>query len=1017
MRRQTPIIRNGVVAVARGDGSNTGRASLRVGSSDWFAWLETITIFVVDEPSGRIIVRKERRANGWYWYAYHHHDGHARRAYLGKSTNMTALRLRDAASSLLGTDPPPYATALAPPRTRKHTSPPLIMTKFAIPPQRAVLLVLPHAIDRLQQVFDYPLTLLSAPAGFGKTTLLTQWVSVARFPVAWISLDADDNDPARFWAYLQAACARLVPGMQHHLERAQQTAPTRPAQMMLTALSGALAANAEPVVLVIDDYDVVDEDNAAIHDELAYLVEFLPPQAHLIIVSRAARGLPLARLRVHGQLNEVRADDLRFTIEEGALLLACMGIVLREEELAMLDRQIAGWVTGWQLAALSLQHCDDPARWIGTFNGSHHYITDFLTDAVLKQLSADVLTFLLQTALLDRLSAPLCDAVLTTSGSQATLEWLERKNLFVEPQDEHRQWYRYHPLFASTLRSRLYQTHAEQVPTLYRRASAWCSTNGYLNEAVAYAFKTGDFAYVADVIEMVVEVMLDHDESETIQRWLVMLPDRIMRQRPRLCVIKAHLLLISGTTASFEHYVRFAESHLDRLSAAERAPLQQEINALRMIDAILQGVSPGTEECATQTQAQLPTSQTLQVNPMPVLGNDFPVNSDVARAKSLLSVLRHQDETQGGTYFHSANITYLLTACYMRGRLSAGMHLYMRAKHAIKGIAHSGTLITLGLILYTRNDLIGAADALQQCIELRHSKMSVAAAESALALVNQAQGHVDYATRLMGRAVAATPVEIDWMTIFIINNQLRLWLMQANIETLADWIEEHKHSQLMQGPSYFSAKRLDYERLWLARLAIWQGEAARALLELARLLDEMRASGQMLRVVEIEIAQALAYDAQGNEATALAVLQRALAAATVEEYIRVFVDSGARVRELLARLQTPPYTLSSFGEKVLTAFAQPASDRQKTTALRLSKTAPSVKQLFVDALSAREMEVLHLVAEGASNQVMANTLVIALGTVKRHLSNIFMKLGVQSRTQAIIKATELDIITLSSSSS
>src|SRR6266508_2312644 len=434
----------------------------------------------------------------------------------------------------------------------------LLATKLHIPRTRPGFVARPRLVDRLAQAHEDELTLVCAPAGFGKTALLADWARHDPRPVAWLSLDDADNDPARFWRHVAAALDTLRPGIAQQVAALLQGLQPTSFEAVVTALVNELAGVAEQVVLVLDDYHLIQASQ--VHESVEFLLAHLPACLRLVLASRADPPLPLARLRARGQLAELREGDLRFTPQEAAALLrTAVGPELPEAAVAVLAARTEGWVAGLQLAALSLQGRTDIDAFVAGFSGSHRYVLDYLTEEVLDRQPQPLRTFLLEASVLERLSAPLCQAVTGRADSQALLEQVERANLFLVPLDEVRGWWRYHQLFADLLRTRLAQQQPERLPTLHRAAAAWSEQHGLADDAVRHALAAGDAAWAARLIEQHFDAMLWRSEDVTFRRWLQALPAELVRSRPRLCLAQAYGALLSGHPEAVEPLVADAE--------------------------------------------------------------------------------------------------------------------------------------------------------------------------------------------------------------------------------------------------------------------------------------------------------------------------------------------------------------------------------------------------------------------------------------------------------------------------
>src|SRR6266702_2565132 len=578
----TPTVQ-GETLVYRQDGQEQ---VLTVDTAAWFAWLETASTFSFVSETGRFTARREQaghKRGGWYWKAYRKRHGKLSSRYLGKSETLTLARLQTVAQTMVAaldetapdTDadearPPAQAAA---PGMRSDALTPLLATKLHRPLLRAHLVRRPHLAERLTQGVMGPLKLVSAPAGFGKTTLLAQWLAESGMPVAWLSLEPGDNEPVRFLSYLIAALQTLDPHLGAVALTLLQMPHPAAAETVLTLLTndvGSHGRDGGDFALVLDDYHVIDAK--PIDHALTYLVEHLPPQMHLVIATREDPQLPLARLRARGQLTELRATDLRFTPSEAAVFLnQGMGLNLSAEDIARLATRTEGWIAGLQLAAISLQGQQDAASFITSFTGSHHLVLDYLVEEVLGQQPERVQTFLLRTSILDRLCGPLCDAVLmdpSVSG-RATLAYLERANLFIIPLDNERQWYRYHQLFADLLRQRLNQIttsstgdERDGVAELHIRASQWYEDHGLEIEAFHHAVAAKDVERAERLVEGKGMPLYFRGAVAPVLHWLESLPTTVLDARPWLWARYASLLLVNGQTTGVEEKLQAAEAAL-----------------------------------------------------------------------------------------------------------------------------------------------------------------------------------------------------------------------------------------------------------------------------------------------------------------------------------------------------------------------------------------------------------------------------------------------------------------------
>jgi len=933
---------------------------------------------------------------------------------------------------------------------------PILATKLFIPPPRPNAVARPRLLARLNDAFQRKLTLLSAPAGFGKTTLLSEWIaecgllnadgkpaanpppisqpqaSSRHSEFAWLSLDEGDADPARFLAYLVAALQTVAPepgaGVLAALQAPQASLP----EALLTMLLNDLAARPAPLVLILDDYHTVD--GPAIDQALTFLVEHLPPQLHLVLATREDPQLPLPRLRARGQLVELRATDLRFTPAEAAdFLNQGMGLALSEADAAALEARTEGWIAGLQLAALALQGAPsrpgqaDTARFIQAFTGSHHFVLDYLLQEVLHQQSEPIQTFLLGTALLDRLCGPLCDAVLGGETGQATLEYLERANLFIVPLDNERRWYRYHHLFADLLRQRLGQSlKAEAIAAYHLRASVWHAQNGQPAEAFHHALAAGDLARAAGLAEGAWQAMDDSFQSGAWLAWVKKLPGDVFRTRPVLSTQTAMAFMDAGEPENSEAYLREAERGLaaaaGELSAAEAAslkPLPAMIAMTRAYNAQVQGNLPATARYAEQALQLIPAEDVFRRAQATVMLEFVHwASGDLAAAQRAMSDWMQTMEQLGHLTFVVASAFALADLLTAQGKLHEAANTYQQALQLATAQGPEAERITahhhLGLAMLWREmgQSETAAPHLQKARELGEQTTLVDWPyrwHLAQARLAEAEGNLEGALAELDaaqRLYVKNPVP-DLRPVAALKAQL--YLKQGRLSQAQAWARD-RGLAATDALSYLR----EFEHLTLARvlIAAYQaGQGDQPLLEaldlLARLLAAAEAQGRLGNALEILVVQALAYQAQGRLPLAFAALQQTLALAQPEGYVRTFVDEGNPMRLLMVdfrewiekQAQGQGQALTGYVDRLLAAFAPPAASP--------SSVARHPQSAIVEPLSDRELEILRLIAQGLSNREIAQRLFLAISTVKGHNLKIFGKLQVQSRTEAIALAREL----------
>jgi LuxR family maltose regulon positive regulatory protein len=851
----------------------------------------------------------------------------------------------------------------------------------------------PRLIERLNAGLHHKLTLISAPAGFGKTTLLSEWVAGDGHPVAWLSLDEGDNDPARFLAYLVAALQTIEGNVGQGLLAALQSPGPVNVEAVLTSLLNEIAGLPDNLLLVLDDYHVIESQ--PVDNALTFLLDHLPPQMHLVIASRSDPSLPLSLLRAGGQMTEIRADDLRFTLDEVATFLdKAMGLDLSAENVAALETRTEGWIAGLQLAALSMQglkQSSDVTDFVNSFTGSDRYIQDYLADEVLQRRPKGTKDFLLQTSILNRLSGPLCDAVTKQKNSQAILEALEAANLFIVPLDNERRWYRYHHLFADLLRQRLRQQQPDDVAELHIRASAWYEKNGLEIEALHHAAAANDFERAARLVEGDGNPLYHRGAVTPVLNWLESLPASLLDARPSLWVMYAEVLMTRGRLASAEEKYQAAEAALQ--DAKQDAYTRDLLGRIANGRASLVSFQRQPERMIALSRRALdllhPDNLAIRAAASLNLGYAYQLQGDrVAASQAFVEAIAN-----GQTAGHII-VTMLATKCL--GDMQAAENRLRQAaqtyQHALQlagerplpyiGEAHLG----LAQILYEWNDLDAAQRHGQQGVQLarqiEHTDKPIAG-EVFLARLKLAQGDVIGAAAILDEA--SQSVQQHHFTFClpeVVAAQVLALLRQGDLSAAAHLAQ---------------ARELPISQ---ARVHLAQGDAAAALATLDPLRQQMEAKGWQDETLKVLVLQAVALHAHGEKDDAVQLLGDALALAEPGGFIRTFVDEGAPMAQLLyqaaARGIMPDYTA-----KLLAVFE---AEEQKSESI----SPPS--QPLVEPLSPRELQVLQLIAQGLSNREISERLFLALDTVKGHNRRIYGKLGAKNRTQAINKARALNIL-------
>jgi LuxR family maltose regulon positive regulatory protein len=1012
----------------------------------WFAWLDSVPSFAFHGQSGSYTARKETKQRGaLYWYAYRKTQGKLAKKYLGKTADLTLARLEEVASVLhadratTSSTQEPAPTPLAPQETalshvpedgsrvdapvtltpralpRKHGEllTPLLATKLHLPRPREQLVPRSHLLKRLQEGVVGALTLLSAPAGFGKTTLLAQWLASTHMPVAWLSVDAEDNDPTRFLAYIIAALQTLDAQLgTTALALLWIPQPPSPEAVLAVLTNDLVERGGGDVALVLDDYHTITAES--IQRGMTFLLEHLPPHLHLILATRADPPLlPLARLRAQGQLTEVRAADLRFAdAEASAFLQTAMGLDLSAEAIATLESRTEGWIAGLQLAALSLQGRADVSAFLAAFTGSHRYVLDYLSDEVLARQPAAVQQFLLHTCILERLSGPLCDAVTGQEGSQAMLEALERVNLFVVALDDERGWYRYHHLFAEALYSHLQQTEPMLVSELHRRASSWYEQHEQPIAAVQHALATPDVERAARLIEPIALPVTFQGQISTVLGWLNALPEALVRARPYLCVCHALVLMSTNQFEMAEARLQAAERGIQEDLSAEQAQIILGwVLVLRGRIANYSGELSQALSLVRQALELLPEAEVLAragalmtiIRAYQVSGDATPTTEHTVAAE--VAFIRTWDNPVALV----ASMTVLARLHILQGKLRQATAMYEQVVQVVPRLEVLQTSIStpyyfgLGDLLREWNELEAAEHHLSQGMALVNETLALEPSVAVLGYT--ALAHLEQALGKTREALAALDAlaHLARQRHFpahqmsqVAAARAQLELAQGNVAAAIHWADTCGLSTEDDELSY--PHEGEYLTLVRVRIAQAREDPAKLFLQgalhlLDRLLQDAEAKARMGSV--------LALEAQGNRTGALATLERALLLAEPEGYIRLFVDEGtpmlALLRQAHARSRVPGYIatlLSAFGERNL-------SDSPLTSA----RPGP-----LAEPLTEREREVLQLLAAGASNREIARRLVLSLGTVKKHVSNLCGKLGVQSRTQALARARVLHLL-------
>jgi LuxR family maltose regulon positive regulatory protein len=886
----------------------------------------------------------------------------------------------------------------------------LLRTKFFVPPIRSSQIARPRLSDQIDDGLDHDLILVSAPAGYGKTTLVSSWLKEKKIPFAWLSLDSGDNEPIRFLQYLIAAMAPFAPDVEADAPGMLQGIQPAQFETVLNLLVNELASIPDPFVLVLDDLHLIQTETVL--NILAFLLDHLPPQMHLALITRIDPPLPLARLRARNRLTEIRADQLRFTRDEiAAFLNDVMELMLSANDLSAIEKRTEGWIAGLQLAALSMQSSKDIHSFVSAFTGSHHYVMDYLVEEVLKSQPDKLGSFLLQTSILDKMCGPLCESVLDARpeepvDGQAMLESLERMNLFVIPLDDERRWYRYHHLFADVIRKRLEQHYPDALPELHARASQWFEKHGLLPEAIRHSLTCGDQERAIQLIEQNAPALIMSGELNALSNWIKAVETRF-QTRPWFHIIKAWLFILTGRLERAEEKFQVAEKLMSSLEAGtEIKVMQGAIATGRSYRSFMEGDTNRTAAFAREAVNHLPDvnliSRSIRGIATALLGEASVMNGDLESAQQACSEAKEIGLASG-----NAHVVIIVDCALGRifteqGLLHQAVEIYAEALQIAtrpdgKRLTVAGEPFTeLSQVSYEWNDLENAKEQVHSCLALcRQGGQETFQAKGSimLARLELIQGNTKTAVESMNFAEKLTKEHhfAFKYTVWIRYGLVQLWIAQGNLEKASHIVEEsgitiHDEIPYLREPEFLA----------LLRLLLAQGEYAESLALSMRLLQKAEASKRLGRVIEVLVLQALIFQGRKELDHALAVLKRALSLARPERYIRTFVDEGEPMIRLL-HLARARHIETEYVTDLLSVFEKPTG-----------KTQPP-SQLLIEPLTLREIEVLRLIEAGCSNQDIAGKLFISIPTVKRHISNIYAKLGVESRTQALAIAKELKI--------
>jgi LuxR family maltose regulon positive regulatory protein len=881
---------------------------------------------------------------------------------------------------------------------------PLLTTKLYIPRVRSGLVSRPRLIERLDagldqnQGFGRKLTLVAAPAGFGKTTLVAEWLNGLQRPFAWLSLDEGDNDPVRFVSYLIAALQTVESSLGRAAQNLLGSPQLPPMESLVTLLVNDITATPEPFVLVLDDYHAID--TAWIHGALEFLIAHQPPQLHLVLTTRQEPPLPLPRLRVRDQVTELREDDLRFSAgETGTFLNQALGLALDAGIVAALEARTEGWVAGLQLAAISMRGRPPEriADFVEHFSGSHRHVIDYLAEEVLAQQRDEVRDFLTRTSILERLTAPLCDAVTGRGDSDELLRQLDRANLFLIPLDDQQQWYRYHHLFADFMRTEL---DAETEASLHRVASRWFETHGLLPEAVKHALASGDVDGATRVIALAAEEALRAASFVTLGGWLEALPDPIVRAHSELATFKGFVLLFTGRAGEAIAYAEAAERSLppDAAPSSRGRLLSLKAN-LALATATIETTARLSEEALASLDADDGVFRNLTLN---LRGQVLEMQGDVAAAAEVYRQAVQSARGMGNEMGALVVLTNLVIALNELGRRREAVAICQQAVDELADQSgrplpvSEGVHLAWSLLSYEANELERAREQAEQTLDILE-RLNVADGmlwgRYILARVHLACGELDEMRQITrkGRQDVARLDVYKGKALWFTSLGAQASLQEGDLAAAARWAEAARFSPAATPHFWDELPYFTYVRLLLAQKRLEDAQTLLATME-----RSAEQAGRSRKLITIYLQQAAVQQAMGRQEQALARLEQALHLAAPEGYCRAFLDEGPVIVDLLSRVRQVAPT---FVDRVLESAGAGGGQR-----------AISHAPALIEPLSEREMEILRLIAAGRSNPEIADLLYLSLNTIKWHVKNLYGKLGVGSRIEAAARAQELDLL-------